>query len=102
MQNPLIVTEKVQTGIMGFHGGVEAELVNAGDLAGEIATLSVITFLSVVDDVLESNGLACCGEVVAQSDGEGNVLSSSRRRWWWWWCSGRCKGKTVSVFDNCV
>lgn len=68
MQNPLVVTEKVQTGIVGFHGGIEAEFVNAWNLADEIAIPSVITSLSIVDDVTESNGLACSGEVVAQSD----------------------------------
>lgn len=68
MQNPVVVTEKVQAGIVGFHGGIEVEFVNAWNVADEIAIPSVITSLSIVDDVTESNRLACFGEVVAQSD----------------------------------
>lgn len=103
VQNPLIVTEKVQTGIVGFHGGVEAELVNAWNLAGEIAISSVITFLSIVDDVTESNGLACSGEVVAQSDREGNILSSTRRSGRIsgnMWSHGYCKGEKDHYFKT--
>lgn len=94
VQNPLVVMEKVQTGIVGFHGGVEAELVNAWNLAGKVAIPSVVAFLSIVDDLLESDGLACSGEVVAQSDREGNIISSMgglRRRCGSMWPSGSCK-----------
>lgn len=93
VQNPLVVTEKVQTGVVGFHGGIEAEFVNAWNLADEIAIPSVITSLSIVDDFTESDGLACSGEVVAQSDWEGNILSSTRRSGRDRWSLGYWKGE---------
>lgn len=96
VQNPIVVTEKVQTGILGFHRGVEAELMNAWNLAGEVAVPSVVTVLPVVDDVSENDGLACTGEVVAQSDREGNILSSTRRsgrKPGHMWASGNCEEK---------
>lgn len=91
VQNSLIVTEKVQTGIVGIDGGVEAELVNAWNRAGEIAIPRVVTSLSIVDDDAESNGLARFGEVVAQFDREGNIRSSTRRYRNYSWSLGYCK-----------
>lgn len=94
MQNHLLVTEQVQTGVVDVHGGVEAELVHAWRLAGKIPCLSVITFLSIVDDIMEHNGLACFGEVVAQSHGEGNIANRRYSRTSGiTWSNGYCKEK---------
>lgn len=76
VQNQLSVMEQIQTGVVDVHGGVEAELVHAWNLACKISRPHVITFLSVVDDIFESNGLVSFREVVAQSHREGNFSRS--------------------------
>lgn len=92
--------EQIQTGVVDVHGGVEAELVHAWSLARKISRPRVITFLSVVDDIFESNGLVSFREVVAQSHREGNISSSSagnyRRTLGNTWCRGHCEGKKTN------
>lgn len=100
VQNPLSVMEQIQTGVVAVHGGVEAELVHAWSLARKISCLCVITVLSVVDDIFESNGLVSFREVVAQSHREGNFSSSAgsfRRTLGNTWSSGHCEGKNKHV-----
>lgn len=101
MQNQLVVTEQVQTGIVDVHRSVEAEFVHAWLLAGKIPCLSVITVLSIVDDVMEHNGLACFGEVVAQSHGEGNIANRKFSRISGiTWSNGYCKGKKTGTLTT--
>lgn len=103
MQNQLLVTEQVQTGVVDVHGGVEAELVHAWRLAGKIPRLSVITVLAIVDDVMEHNGLGCLGEVVAQSHGEGNIANERLSRTSGiTWSIGYCKGKKTGTLTRTI
>lgn len=94
MQNQLLVMEQIQTDVVDVHGGGEAELVHAWNLACKISRPPVVTVLSVVDDLFESNGLVSFREVVAQSHREGNFCAGSFRRTLGnTWCSGHCQGK---------
>lgn len=65
VQNPISITHQIYTGSDLVDGTVEWELVDPRMLAGKIPCPYIIAVLSIVDDVMEDDGLACFGEVVA-------------------------------------
>lgn len=65
MQNPLSVTQQIQTGSDLVDGTVERELVDPWMLAGKKPGPCIIAVLLIVDDLMEGDGLVSFGEVVA-------------------------------------
>lgn len=65
VQNPLSVTQQIQTGSDLVDGTVERELINPWMLTGKIPCVYIIAVLSIVDDLMEGDGLVSFGEVVA-------------------------------------
>lgn len=93
VQNQLPIMHQIDAGSFLVDCAVELKLIHPWMLAGEVASLSVVVVLTIVDDIFEGDGANSFREVTAKTYREGNFLFHARgagRAWGslfsWWSC----------------
>lgn len=91
VQNPVPIMQQIDAGCFLVDCAVELKLIHPWVLAGEVASLSVVVALPIVDDIFEGDGANSFREVTAETYGEGSFVFRARgagRAWgplfsWW-------------------